>query len=233
MNRMLTVRRLRLLFCTLLLVLVQLPLIVDAKCTAKDRNGQHVSLHSPPKGVEYHSDTDTLHCVSEHSCREWKISSCHYVRCLDGHSCQSALFRDNNSVSCYHYAACQDAQFPQSHAIFCGMHSTNSCMNAYMETDKSIICIGRHACVSDENTRITAKVGAVGLVKCTHGAGAYSCQHLLVLVNHAKRACFARVTTMENSIGGGIAKKDQYDCAVICEGDYECDEETIQFRVVK
>ncbi|KAL7571649.1 hypothetical protein ACA910_011182 [Epithemia clementina (nom. ined.)] len=192
------------------------------KCQVKDKYGNHVSLRFPPSGVKYNSAMNQLHCLAESSCREWSISNCDMVKCLYSHACQEAHFTNNVGVFCYAYAACQEAKFVQAHNVICGMEATNACMQAVIETDRVLNCLGSNACVSDPDTQLTVQAGAKGMVRCSHGAGRFSCQHMTVVVNHAHRACFAR----------GVGTDEEEICAVVCEGLNECDEPTIHFKVV-
>ncbi|KAL7571666.1 hypothetical protein ACA910_011197 [Epithemia clementina (nom. ined.)] len=204
--------------------LVQGMEIPDNKCTVHDRQGHHVSLHSwlIPKGIQYNDKDDELTCQDENSCRGFTIAHCHTVKCANSHACQSVNFTDNDSVECYRYAACQEAQFQNSHAIFCGVDSVNTCLQATMVTDKSVVCYGRQACVSDATTKITIRVGLQGLVRCTHGDDAYACQHMEIQVPHGGRACVSTTRA-------GLAFAN---CAVVCDQPGDCDQSTIQFRVV-
>ncbi|KAL7571654.1 hypothetical protein ACA910_011187 [Epithemia clementina (nom. ined.)] len=192
---------------------------VQAKCVVQNREGKSVSLTSLPKGVEYNSATDALVCRLQNSCREWTITSCNMVHCSQGHACQNSTFVDNQSTMCYFYAACQEAKFVRSKNVNCGMQAINSCLQSHIEASGTVMCVGPHACVSDDDVPMHVSVGASGYVKCLKGEHAYSCKNMVVHVNHARRAC---IVASEATRG---------HCAVVCEGKDECLASTIAFNV--
>ncbi|KAL7571645.1 hypothetical protein ACA910_011179 [Epithemia clementina (nom. ined.)] len=195
-------------------------MVVSADCMVQNHNGTKLSLTALPPGVEYKSDTDTLSCRGANSCREWTITNCNIVMCVQGHACQKTQFIDTKSTLCYSYATCQEATFVRAHNVNCGMESINTCLQAKMEVSGLVLCIGPNACVSDEDTPMHINVGKTGYILCKDGDFAFSCKHLIVYVNHARRAC----------IVSNEAEMDH--CAVVCQGTAECIENTIQFKVL-
>ncbi|KAL7571681.1 hypothetical protein ACA910_011209 [Epithemia clementina (nom. ined.)] len=197
---------------------------VPGKCVVHDQKGVHVSLHPwfIPKSIQYDAVLDKLTCATENSCRGWTISRCDSVKCDNQHACEKTHFVDNQSVSCARMAACQEATFAKSHAIYCGMDSANTCIQTKIETNKKVECWGKHACVFTPATKMVVNVGYQGFVRCTNGGGAFACQHMDVLVDHASRACFS------DPKAGLVIDH----CAVVCENKGDCDEKTIQFRVI-
>ncbi|KAL7560500.1 hypothetical protein ACA910_020613 [Epithemia clementina (nom. ined.)] len=229
---------------------------VDAKCLVQDRHGRTISLQSSqvlPRGVSYDASKDQLTCHQPSACRQWTIAQCQVVKCVHSHACQEAHFVNNTSVSCFQYAACQESHFVHTQTISCGMHAVNSCLQATIpEPTMSLICWGQHACVNDYHTQMTVNVGTRGFVAClsSGGGNAYSCRHMVVLVDHARRACLA-VTTPTNAKTSSTSRTKEFlangeppppppwpssveqgHCAVYCEGEGECDEDTIHFKVV-
>ncbi|KAL7571656.1 hypothetical protein ACA910_011189 [Epithemia clementina (nom. ined.)] len=194
--------------------------VVNARCILHSRDGSKVSLNYLPKGVEYQSSGDALLCREMNACREWTITNCTLIHCSQGHACQNTTFVDNQSIMCYSYASCQDARFQRSTNINCGMQAINACLQSQMDASGLVLCVGPHACVSDPDAPLHIDVGATGYVKCTDGKHAYSCQHLVVHVNHARRAC---IVASEATRG---------HCAVVCQGEDECVAKTIQFQVL-
>ncbi|KAL7571677.1 hypothetical protein ACA910_011206 [Epithemia clementina (nom. ined.)] len=68
---------------------------------------------------------------------------------------------------------------------------------------------------------MTVNVGSQGYIRCGNAGsiGQWSCQHLLVEIAHASRACFG-------------TEQNPQRCAVVCETTNDCDHDTIQFKVV-
>ncbi|KAL7571662.1 hypothetical protein ACA910_011194 [Epithemia clementina (nom. ined.)] len=197
--------------------------VVTAKCIVQDHKGIPLSLGNLPTGVQYDLGLDELTCKQERVCAQWSIAHCAVVKCVGRYACQAAELLDNQSVSCYDYGACQQATFPRSHSVFCGMDHLLSCQGAILEVDRTLMCLGRHACVqSSEDTQMIVRVQAHSTVRCAHsgGRGAYSCQHLHLLVPHAKHACFSTLNTQAD-----------LPCAVVCDDDDECNKDTIFFEV--
>ncbi|KAL7571661.1 hypothetical protein ACA910_011193 [Epithemia clementina (nom. ined.)] len=208
---------------------------VHAACVAQYRNGNSVPLSSlvssssSYNGVRYNTELDELSCERPHACAGWKIAHCHFVQCTGSLACHATQFTDNAYVDCYGNDACHNGQFLNSHSVMCGMEmASNACLHTTMTIDGELTCWGPGSCVS--TPPISVKVGGHGIVRCLLGEGGgsqgYSCQHMIVWVNHARRACFNQV----DSGGGGDQTKSH--CAVICEGNGECDKNTIQFRVL-
>ncbi|KAL7571658.1 hypothetical protein ACA910_011190 [Epithemia clementina (nom. ined.)] len=225
------------------------------QCVAQDHLGRDVSLlEGPllPVGVSYNATTNSLVCGAVNACREWTIRNCRTVHCMKAHACQNARIHDADTVECFDYAACQDTHVNRAHEVRCGYDAVNACMhmNVNIATTPSstsgsdsgssstgsstgsstsgglLVCVGNNACASDADTQMTITVGAKGEIQCMDGKYAYSCQHMLVLVHHARRACFRSFGG-----GGGDSSDHQPDCAVICDGKWECNQKTIQFRV--
>ncbi|KAL7575685.1 hypothetical protein ACA910_011503 [Epithemia clementina (nom. ined.)] len=205
---------------------------VRGECKVQDDTGKAVSLGSMSKlsALQYDYDNDRLQCYGEDSCRNYTISNCYVLECLGPQSCQGAKLINNRGVSCKGLWACQDAQMLKSHNVVCTTPDKlkdptcvqQPCGCAFIETDEAVLCFGYNACVARYGERMTVRVGAKGVVRCNDGQGAYSCQHLMVEVNHADRACFVR-NLFDASRGSR--------CAVVCEGDHECNKDTIWFRV--
>ncbi|KAL7571659.1 hypothetical protein ACA910_011191 [Epithemia clementina (nom. ined.)] len=190
-------------------------------CQALDRQGQTVDWNAPPPGVTYNAELKWINCDDENSCREWTISNCDIIRCNHEHSCRQAKFVDCQDIVCHSYASCQDARFVDAHQVNCGFAALNACMHANMQVFGLVLCAGPNACVADPETQITINVGANGVVQCrASDTFALSCKHLLVQVNHARRACIA----------SSVATAGH--CAVICEGEAECLQESIRFWVL-
>ncbi|KAL7571663.1 hypothetical protein ACA910_011195 [Epithemia clementina (nom. ined.)] len=203
-----------------------LPSVIGT-CIVKNEHGISVSLDSLPVGVIYDPVMDELTCKHERSCEQWSISQCAVVKCLNRYACQSATLMDNQAVSCYDYGACQQANFPKAHSIFCGMDHLLSCNKARMEVDRTLVCVGRHACVSSNaSAQMVVRVPADSAVRCGYSGGdAFSCQYMLIYVPHAKHACFTSLNNQASSLSS-----DQH-CAVVCDVEAECDKATIHFRV--
>ncbi|KAL7571670.1 hypothetical protein ACA910_011200 [Epithemia clementina (nom. ined.)] len=228
---------------------------IHAACTATDRHGSPVVLHAPLFGVLYDARNDELTCQQQNSCREWNLRDCTVVKCLHSHACRNSHFTNVTTLSCFRYASCQEAQVIQAHGVTCGMDATNSCLQATMEIDTELTCWGQFACVSDADTQMNVTVGAHGVVRCLNGgARGYSCQHMVVWIDHARRACFGTGSGGElhgSKVNGEGEEKVPDDatwsssdlpqrttnlssqhCAVLCDGEGECDKETILFRVL-
>ncbi|KAL7571667.1 hypothetical protein ACA910_011198 [Epithemia clementina (nom. ined.)] len=234
---------------------------VNALCSAQDYNGTKIDLSKlirPPQeplqpqqphpqlqlpsqknwplysGVRYNAELDELVCESADSCGAWRIQNCHFVKCTHSHACRHTHFTNNTYVDCFRYAACRKAHFEASHSVMCGMEfASNACLQATMVIDGELTCWGPWSCVSTPNhvLQIAVTVGAHGVVRCLQGGTrGFSCQHLLVYVNHARRACLNKIPP--NSNKGTASSTDKSHCAVICEGEGECDKNTIEFRIL-
>lgn len=188
-----------------------------------------VSTSRLPPDVAYDAELNQVYCANEHSCREFTLTNCHVVECTGRHSCQEATMRNiTGAVSCSNYAACQGARIEHAHNVACGMDSINSCYQATIESvnvGDAILCFGAYACVSDAQDRplLQLKVGAHGQVRCVEGVDVNSCANMVVEIAHSRRACI--VANLEEAARG------PNHCAVICEGERECDVKSIQFRV--
>ncbi|KAL7571664.1 hypothetical protein ACA910_011196 [Epithemia clementina (nom. ined.)] len=221
--------------------------LIDAACVAQDRNGNFVQLWQLSLqtqqiyGVKYDAELDELVCERPNACGEWTIGHCNFVKCTHSQACRHTTFQNNSYVACYRYAACHQANFQYSHTVMCGMESSNSCVQATINVDEELSCWGPWACVSTPNMerQISVHVGARGVVRCLQGGTrGYSCQHLIVWVDHARRACLDHIYEVldaedeEDHSDKELSQKDNSHCAVICEGAGECDEENIHFRVL-
>ncbi|KAL7571655.1 hypothetical protein ACA910_011188 [Epithemia clementina (nom. ined.)] len=191
------------------------------QCVAQNHLGQPVLLDAPlPLGVTYNVTDNSLVCGSVSACREWTIANCKTVHCVHGHACQKARIIDIEVLECFDYASCQETTVIRVQDVKCGMDAINACMQmtAVIPTG-FLLCMGNNACSSDAETKMIVHVGGGGVIQCMDGHYAYSCQHMLVIIDHARRACFA------SSIF------PLTPCAVICDGALECHKNTIQFRV--
>lgn len=198
--------------------------MVQGTCAVKDRHGENLQTSVLPYGVNYYSQLDKLECIGKHSCREWKITGCTEVECSNNYACQDAQLIDNQEVSCLAESSCLDAHFYKAHLITCGglqEDSHNYCASAVVQTDAKLLCAGPGACVSDYEHRMTViVVGEQGQVRCGNlQSEELSCQHMVIEIPHGRQACFQKY--------GGLNR----GCAVLCVNDWDCDEESIQFRV--
>lgn len=199
---------------------------VEAKCSVTDKHGNPVVLTAGvlPNGVVYDLSTDLLECNQPQSCQQWKIVGCAKVECTNHESCREAQFVNTNSIFCFWSSACLGARLQQSGQVTCGglTVARNFCSQAVIQTHATVRCAGPGACVSaSEADKLTVQVGANGQVRCGNMITEKdpSCQHLLVEVNHAKRACIQKQTEMDRG------------CAVRCMNVWDCKTDTIQFKV--
>lgn len=193
---------------------------VDATCLIKDASDRKTPLNMLPDGVDYSNEFNRLRCMTPNSCSGWTISHCDVVQCHGANSCQGAIMESNIGIACREYAACQSAVISRSHNVACGMESVFACQRASIEVQDVVLCFGPLACTSDsDQDRIAITVGGKGLLRCGNGAGQLACQNIDVYINHSNRACVAK------------SIKEPRGCAVICEGDKECDIKSIHFRV--
>lgn len=193
---------------------------VQATCAIKDASGLQLSLNTLPDGVDYSKEYDRLRCLERNSCSGWEISDCAIVQCRNTNACLNAHMINNKGISCQEESSCRGGYLTRSHNVVCGLQALHTCQRATIESDTVILCFGPYACAQNEAENfMTISLGGKGILRCGSGDGDLTCQHIVVEVNHSKRACFAQ------------SIQEPKGCAVICEGNSECDQASIQFRV--
>ncbi|KAL7575372.1 hypothetical protein ACA910_001885 [Epithemia clementina (nom. ined.)] len=238
--------------CFLCLAILLAPRSVQGECNVHDEKGKRIALgylDAASTGVDYNYEHDRLKCFGPNSCRKWTIIDCFSLQCSGEQSCQGAKLTNNQGISCQGAMSCQDARIFNAENVACGgaagsgpsswlkdfgaKNNNNnnknkdsgdllSCNHALIEIEDTLLCFGRNACVSQYEDRITVQAGAHGVVRCGSGNGEYACQYMVVDIKHAHRACFVK-----NVYDAARGSK----CAVVCEGDGECNKDTIRFRV--
>lgn len=221
-----------------LVMIILLVVMVDAKCTVKDRHGGDLmSLQVLPDGVLYRDTFDALECQTPNACEGWIIMGCTTVTCGNQSACRKAHLIDNRAVTCAADSACQEAHVFQGHDVWCGdQHSYRSCLKAIIASDATIMCIGAGACVAERYLdRLSVSVGTQGHLRCSshyHDTSTtydhhtiqqqqqqVSCRNVVVEVQHGHRACITD------------SSYDPRGCAVICVNEVSCDKESIHFIV--
>lgn len=208
-----------------ILVGVILSGLVEAKCSVQDKHGKPLDVAGAlPNGVKYDAVADRLECMEPSVCSKWKIDGCAVVECLNDSSCEETQMTNNQAVFCFWSSSCLGARFVDGHEITCGGMSVSHkfCQLAVMETNGTLRCAGPGACVQQSaNEALLIKVGAVGQVRCGNMITEkdLSCQHIIVEVNHARRAC----VQLHAELNRG--------CAVRCVNDWDCNMSSIHFKV--
>ncbi|KAL7571707.1 hypothetical protein ACA910_011230 [Epithemia clementina (nom. ined.)] len=194
-------------------------------CEITNTKGEPQSLEHLHYGVNYHEFSDSIECIKPNACREYTIQGCYEVNCKREGACQDAKLIDNAIVTCSAENACDRLKVINGHEVVCGgqLWMNNFCQQAQLESDDIVHCVGPRSCVSaSQYQRMVFRVGAKGHVSCRNlnNQNEFSCRNMVIEVSSLSRACFNR------------AGQPKQDCAIACNMPHDCDENTIDFRIV-